>query len=207
MKRYPGINYRQRPSSYWDDKDVLSALLRNVKGRERRAMIKAYWEQGRLEELRETFLKETLSEEERDRLGKIHPMFMGGEYLPDYEAEEVEIARIDLNSTTADVISIRARRQPEGIGYRVVDEYGTEFSLEREDSPKPLTLGELIEFIDGTSHPDLAGGLALGYNEMNASCSGDRESYRHFTRVSSNVYPQLWEHYDSVFEEWANEED
>jgi hypothetical protein len=205
MKRYSGIDYKQRPSSYWNDQDVLETLLRNVKGRERRAMIRTCWEQGRLGELGETFLKETLSEEERTRLGRIHPVFMGGEYLPDYQAEEVEIARLDLNSTTADVISMRTRRQPGGIGYRVVDEYGTEFRLERDHSRKPLTLGQLIRFIDGTSHPDLVDGLALGYNEMNASCAGDRESYRYFTTVSSDIYPQLVEHYDHVFEEWANE--
>lgn len=39
---------------------------------------------------------------------KFHPSFVGGEYLPDYKANEVQIARIELQSTTTDVISIRA---------------------------------------------------------------------------------------------------
>lgn len=40
------------------------------------------------------------------------PSWMGGEYLPDSEPGEVEIARIVLQSTTMDVFSIRARRRP-----------------------------------------------------------------------------------------------
>jgi hypothetical protein len=34
---------------------------------------------------------------------------MGGEYLPNYGRQEVEIARIALASTASDVISLRAR--------------------------------------------------------------------------------------------------
>ena len=36
---------------------------------------------------------------------------MGGEYLPDCIAGETEIARIELESTLADVTSIRAKRE------------------------------------------------------------------------------------------------
>src|SRR5262249_27826770 len=127
MKKYAKINYSFRPQSYWDDQDVLRALLRNVKGTQRRRMITDYWNQGRLPELEEELLKDTLSPETRERLGAFHPAFMGGEYLPDYRPFEVEIVRIELASTTSDVISIRAARDPEGIRYRIVDEYETEF--------------------------------------------------------------------------------
>ena len=47
---------------------------------------------------------------------------MGGEYLPPLRKGEVEIARISLESTTDDQISIRARRGRERIRCRVVDE-------------------------------------------------------------------------------------
>ena len=64
-------------------------------------------------------------------------MFMGGEYLPDYLPEEVEIARVAMESTTADVISIRAFMEADNlIHYRVVDEY--EFSQPFTESPRPL---------------------------------------------------------------------
>jgi len=45
----------------------------------------------------------------REGLGAIHPSFMGGEYLPGYRRNEVEIVRIELDSTTSDAISLRAR--------------------------------------------------------------------------------------------------
>ena len=55
--------------------------------------------------------------------GRLHPSNMGGEYLPLLRKGEVEIARISLQSVTADQISIRARRLSKRIGYRIVDEY------------------------------------------------------------------------------------
>ena len=205
MKTYPNIDYSQRPANYWNEEEILALLLRNVKGRERRKMIRAYYQEGRLQELDETFLRETLSEQERDQLGKIHPMFMGGEYLPDYLNGEVEIARIELQSTTADVISIRARPKRNRIYYRIVDEYDTPFALRRKSSQRPLTLRELVRLIDDTEHPDIGVGLGLCYNEMNAEGLGERESLRHFSRVSSDFYPQLGEHYENVYEDWVEE--
>jgi len=202
MKKYPNIDYTQRPHSYWDDQDVLSALLRNVKGTHRRQMITDYWRQGRVTELDEELLKDTLSSESRERLSRIHPSFMGGEYLPDYAPTEVEIARIQLASTLSDVISLRAARDPQGIRYRVVDEYEAEFSLPFETSRQPLTLKRLIRFIERTGVPDLPGGLAFAYNEMNTeSCT--RAQLRHFTTLSSPIYPQLGQHFDRCFEAWV----
>ena len=78
MKRYRGIKYSFRPKSYWGEDNVLQALLRDVKGAERRKMIKAYYEEGNFQELEESFTKASLSDEERYRLASIHPMFMGG---------------------------------------------------------------------------------------------------------------------------------
>ena len=205
MKMYPGINYLQRPQSYWEDGDALACILRNVKGTERRALIVEQWEQGRLQEMPEELLKEALSVEARDALGRIHPVCMGGEYLPDYVRGEVEIARLELRSTTADVISVRARRGRGPIRYRIVDEYGTEFALPRKTSRRPLTLSELITFINGSRAADLEGSLALCYNNMNAPERDDREAMRHFTTVKSDIYPQLEEHYEHVFDDWVEE--
>jgi len=202
MKQYAQIDYTQRPESYWDDADVLAALLKNVKGTQRRRMITDYWKQGRLTELHDELLRDTLAEKTRIDLGKIHPAFMGGEYLPDYDQDEAEIARIELASTTSDVISIRARRDPRGIRYRIVDEYESGFELAFESSRRPLTLKRLIQFIDGSSLAEWSGGLALVYNQINAD-EGCREDYRHFTRIASDIYPDLDEHYERVFEDWV----
>lgn len=205
MKEYPGIDYAQRPESYWEDDNALACLLRDVKGTMRRNLIEKCWQEGNLEELPEELLKGTMLEEARESWGRIHPLCMGGEYLPDCGAGEVEIARLELRSTTGDVISIRARRQGKAIRYRIADEYGTDFVQQRKTSRRPLTLGELVRFIDGSGHPDLAVGLALCYNEMNAD-GGDREHLRHFTTVRSALYPQLEDHYERVFAGWAEEE-
>ena len=207
MKKYPGIDYTFTPESYWVDKEVLQALLRNVKGAERRKMIKSYYENGNFQELEESFSKISLSAEERFRLASIHPMFMGGEYLPDYERDETEIARIELNSTMADVISIRAcLDEGETIEYSVVDEHDGKFNLWTEWSDKPFSLSELVDFIDRT---ELEGssysGLSLSFNNSNAECM-DKEDLVGFTTISSEIYPDLEDHYGKVFTEWAGVE-
>jgi hypothetical protein len=104
--RHSDIDYGFRPSSYWEPPaGVLAAVLRNVKGSERRAMIRDYFKQGRLDELLPELTCDELNQESRERLGRIHPSFMGGEYLPGYRANEVEIVRMEFRSTTADVVS------------------------------------------------------------------------------------------------------
>jgi hypothetical protein len=84
-------------------------------------MIRDYHEAGVVEQLHENLLADTLDQQERQSLGAIHPTFMGGEYLPNYGRSEVEIARIELESTTYDVISLRARPVGTRIKYRLVD--------------------------------------------------------------------------------------
>jgi hypothetical protein len=205
MKHYANINYSFRPSSYWDDEEVLTALLRDVKGAGRRKLIRQHWSQGTLDQIPEALLKSQVSPELRAFLGRLHPALMGGEYLPDYDPAETEIARLELRSTTGDVVSIRARPGPQGIAYQIVDEYGEHFRLEREASAQPFSLAELIRFIDGSSHPDAPIGLALGYNEVNYDCGADLETMRDFTRVDSDIYTQLSSHYGRVFEDWYEE--
>ena len=98
----------------------------NVKGTDRRKMIRDYWNAGKLEELDEQHLLGSLDNEQRRNLGRLHPSFMGGEYLPNPLANETEIARIELESTTSDVISIQATSESSGFRFRIVDEYETE---------------------------------------------------------------------------------
>jgi len=206
MKPYSNIDYAFSPKSYWDDNDPLSAILRNVKGENRRQMIRDYWNEGRLEQLDLKLLADEVDEDARSRLGRIHPSFMGGEYLPGYLPGEVEIARINLRSTTSDVISVRARPFSRGIQYRVEDEYETAFVLPITQSTAPLTLEGLVALLDGGDirGEGLVGGLSLGYNELNVEHSG-HEELRHFTRISSIFYPRLHEHYEQVFEEWVSD--
>ena len=76
-------------------------------------------------------------ERRRSALGRLHPSFMGGEYLPDRRDTEVEIARINIDSTTSDVTSVYAKAGKDRIRYRVVDEYnGDTLSEKRTRSSK-----------------------------------------------------------------------
>ena len=207
MKEYAGIHYTLRPKSYWDDTSVEQAVLRGVKGKRRRQILSRALAEGKFETVSQKIQSAEISNELRDRLGQIHPSLMGGEYLPSYERYETEIARIELESTTSDVISIRARWEDEQIHYRVVDEYSTEFHCDPDSSDGPLSLGEFIEFIDAVSCQDLWGPFSLAFNELNADGGTERRRLRHFTRINSDVYLQLSEHFEKVFEEWVDEGD
>jgi hypothetical protein len=207
MKKYEGIGYDFCRTSYWDDTSVEQAVLRGVKGKHRRKVLSKALAEGKFEKVSEEIQSSEISNELRDRLGQIHPSLMGGEYLPSYGREETEIARIELESTTSDVISIRARWADGQIHYRVVDEYDTEFHCNPDSSDEPLSLGEFIEFIDAVSCRDLWGPFSLAYNELNADGGTERRRLRHFTRINSDVYPQLSEHFEKVFEEWVAEKD
>ena len=132
---------------------------------------------------------------------------MGGEYLPNYGRQEVEIARIALASTTSDVISLRARPSGSRIKYRVVDEYATEFLLPQQTSRRPFSLRELIRFVDSVKQEDADPswnrfGFVLSSNQCNLECGTDLESLRDFTSVSSDFYPGLASHYREAMEEW-----
>ncbi len=190
-----------RPDSYWEDQDPLAAILRNVKSTRCRQIIRDHWNAGTIEDLSPALLTDETDPEVRRVLECLHPSFMGGEYLPRYLPTEVEIARIDLDSVTSDVISIRARQIPgeSTIYYRIVDEYRTRFNCDPGSSDEPLTHGEMVNLIDE------AGELGLCFNEENRPYHPDVESLRYFTTVSSDFYPQLYDHYDKIHEEWFRE--
>jgi hypothetical protein len=78
---FKGIDYDFRPDSYWNVADPLNAILVNVQGTVRREVIAGLWEAGRIDEIADRHLRDVLDPQERERLGKIHPSFMGGEYL------------------------------------------------------------------------------------------------------------------------------
>ncbi|SRR6266498_2571774 len=204
---FEGIDYTYRPESYLIVSDPLEVIALNVKGTRRRQMIRDYWDAGTIDDLEQGLLVDCLAEEDRARLGRIHPSFMGGEYLPDYAEGEVETARIELQSTTADVISIRAKNDGDRIEYSVVDEYETDFNVSPKISERPLALAELIGLIDGASEE---GSLGLYYTQMNYE-GGERsigwlDQMRQFTRVESVFYPQLNLHYKKVLSLWYENE-
>jgi hypothetical protein len=112
-----GFDLSWRPMSYFEDLTLEQKLGSKIKGQIRgKKVIRDI----RDEPVDPQLMKSELASDLKDRHGKIHPVMMGGEYLPDLKDTEVEICRIVLESTTMDVTSIRAKKQKDRVIYRVV---------------------------------------------------------------------------------------
>jgi hypothetical protein len=227
-RRYPNkpfpfdaaYDFSFRPETYWPELPTEETVLAQVKGTTRReaaaALLDEPSEMG--EEGADFLLKPGLEEEERDLWGSVHPANLGGEFLPEPEDDEVEIARIELMSTTGDVYQVPARRGDDGlIQFRVVDDYWDEGSRHRlaiERSEQPLTMGELIELID-TERQDNAGwrrgdesdDLGLFDRDREASLVGtaDPSSLVDFATASSAFYPTLTDYYEDRAGAWLED--
>jgi len=120
------------------------------------------------------------------------PGFGGGTYLPALLKGEVEVAAFCLDSTTGDVISIRARPVSSGVRYRVVDEYGTRIRIHDPVRSGSLSLGELVALIDSQRYQGHVGLLeGILATEWEAS-EGKRPSHmRRFVTVVSAYYRDL----------------
>jgi hypothetical protein len=95
-----------RPKSYFWPLGLETHLLSRIKGAERKAALKQVIDSGHLEDIPEFLSQSKLSDSERKAIGRIHPAFMGGEYLPDVLPNEVMVARITIASTTQDVTCV-----------------------------------------------------------------------------------------------------
>lgn len=142
------IDLKYRPNSYFWAKQHGIALTSDIKGAERRKLFERALEAGVDDLVGEELLRHELPEDQRQAQGRIHPAFMGGEYLPSTRGEEVEIARITIASTTQDVTCVYARQVGRRIHYRVVDEYNgdTLSGSGKRTSTRPLTLKQLTDF-------------------------------------------------------------
>ena len=171
-----------RPRDYFGRYDLQSELLTQVKGTVRRKALREALEEGQIMQVPDEVKNAALSEVVRQYVGSLHPSFMGGEYLPSVDKEEVEIARIRINSTTGDVTSVYARLVGSRIAYRVVDEYqGDTLSVSaRRTSVRPLTMGQMIDFFLGAW--DL-------YICLDCNFEGDLEEMLGFFEGESEFYP------------------
>lgn len=201
------FNLDFRPLTYWPGLTGTKVFLGRIKGTARRRIAKTAITSG-LPDLPNEMLEPSLTEEDRVAWGRIHPSLMGGEYLPELETDEVEIARLELQSTTADVISVRARQDASGIRYRIVDEYNDlEYAFSPERSAAPLTLGELVGLLDhacvpGQNETMEAYGLVQGFWEWNFRCGDSPDQAVNFVSVSSPFYPGLADYYRGRAEGW-----
>ncbi len=141
------IDLAYRPESYFWAYDNNIKLASDIKGAERKAMYERALKSGDIHLANAIISEPELTHEQRKAQSGIHPSWMGGEYLPNREAQEVEIARITIASTTQDVTCVYAKRGSERIHYRVVDEYeGMTLEARSRTSIRPLTLIELFDF-------------------------------------------------------------
>lgn len=149
----------------------------------------------------------------RETIGKLHPAFMGGQYLPPLAEDEVEIASVHFRTVLADVIVIVASEEQDRIAYHVYDEYETEYRWQPRTSNQPLTLGEMIglidsiQLIDDSPLPDSKGQIhhVLVSNIDPATFTSGREQWESFVRVDSPFYPQLTDYYRETVKLWLTE--
>ena len=178
------IDLQFRPRTYFRPERLEKYLLSKVKGDVLRKKLKALFEAGQHDDVQRLAGDATFSVADRKALESIHPMFMGGNYLPDTDDGEVEIARICIQSTTFDVTSVYARRENGSIHYRVVDEYGGD-TLEGPSevtTTTPMTLGEFLDFF-------LTAWPLINVLEMNFE--DDVDSALRFFLAESDFYPDL----------------
>jgi hypothetical protein len=193
------LDLSYRPESYFWPITHETHTIAAIKGERRRNAIREAYDANRVTALDEYYSTPVLQEADRRALGMLHPSFMGGEYLPNRQEAEVEIARITIDSTTSDVTSIYAKAGKSRIYYRVVDEYrGTSLSEKRTRSSKrPLSLEELIGFFLG----------AWSLQEVLEGNNLDREGAQDFTHPSSEFYPQFSEAISALIDSWYPAED
>lgn len=209
-RRPAGFIYDFRPASYFERIDSRTLLLSSINGEHRRRDVEQRLDAGDFDPVvwGEWLTEGSLDPETRSMFSSVHPGMMSGEYLPPMGQEDIEIARVVLASVTGDVISIRARRNGDGISYLVVDEYETEYQLTRDHSDRPLTLGELIDLINTAvrDEDEITGGLAVSHVVWHCE-NGMGDDMRGFVRVESAFYPELNRFFDTVLDEYLDRYD
>jgi len=178
------IDLEYRPKTYFRPEKLEKYLLSKVKGAVLRKKLQALFDAGRHAKVRTLLTAEGISAADRKALESFHPIFMGGNYLPDTEDGEVEIARISIKSTTYDVTCVHARPDGGAIHYRVVDEYGgdTLQGTAEARTDKPMTLGEFADFF-------LGAWPLIDVLEMNFE--NDRAASLDFFSAESEFYPDF----------------
>ncbi|MBC7548723.1 MAG: hypothetical protein H7224_08820 [Polaromonas sp.] len=178
------IDLEFRPDSYFRPQKLELYLLSQVKGTVLKRKLQSLFAEGRHAEVKTLLITDVLSVGDKKALEAYHPMFMGGNYLPDTDGGEVEIARICIESTTSDVTSVFAKPDRGRICYRVVDEYegDTLTELTTMMSDEPLTLSQLTDFF-------LNAWPLVSVLEVNFE--GDLDGALGFFRAESDFYPDI----------------
>ena len=96
------IDLSYRPDTYWPESLTPEQLLSRIRGKERQDIARLTYAACGFSGLDAFLARGALTQEEREAWGRVHPLCLGGEFLPDTKAGEVEIARLSMQSTTGD---------------------------------------------------------------------------------------------------------
>lgn len=209
-----------RPRSYWVFEDPALKALATVKGALRRETAAQLLGNNPAEPLDPRLMDQSLTPADRYALFCLDPEAASGEFLPDLDPFEVEIARVYYESTFSDVVSVRARWLEGRIIYGVLDDYSRDgqdyVTWNPSYSDKPLTMREIVQLMDTASQqpdddPDgwftglVQGSSRYQYYSESFECPPHFDRRKGFTSVSSAFYPELSSWYDDVDEELCEE--
>lgn len=174
----------QKPKTYFSPQPLVTYLVEQVKNAAIRERLDLLLSEGRIEEVRQLLDEVGITTNSIRHLEAIHPMFMGGNYLPNMDEGEVEIARIEIASTTHDVTCLFAKMDNGRIRFRVVDEYGgdTLNTPHEATTDEPFTLLEMTNFF-------LSAWSLIEVLEMNFD--GQLEPSLAFFKAKSRFYPDF----------------
>lgn len=189
-----------RPRTYFAPTNLLKHQISQIKDELVRRHLLDLYQLENFDEIDEVLKSH---QENGDHYGAIHPAFMGGQYLPDMEENELEIARLMIRSVTYDITALYARFEKGRVHYRMADEYEGETLVEptRLVADKPLSLGEMRGFF--LSSYSLI--ECLEWN--NFFWENSRTEALDFFEASSDFYPGFHESCIAIVEEKFDEID
>ena len=194
------FNLNFRPNGYWGPQDLNTFFGARIKGQVRKNLVTSKIE---TDDVPPVLLESELKQNLKEIQGRFHPWMMGGEYLPDFFNNEIEIGRVVLKSTTMDVCSLRVRKQKSRYVYRIVDEYGSSFKLPQKTSTNPLTMKQVINILDNSEifcYDDGEkfdnAGLVKPHIEFLFEVKEDEDEILDFVTVESPFYHELEEYYE-----------
>lgn len=204
------IDYGWRPKSYEAEERTANNAVSHLQGHERVNAVRNILRDDRQPRQWKIFFAiEELDEMEASWAGVSRPL----RERPDYSTVQIEIARISWASVHGDSCSITAQKVPEGLEYTVTTDIFAGEAIQPEiyqplsSRGGTLTLGELIELIDGSYIEGDAyarGGLVKGNWEMNLEVGGSKDALAG-VQIDSAYYPDLVEHYNREGNLWLAE--
>lgn len=146
MKQEIDLSYR--PTEYYSPIGLRRHLINQLDDSADKKLLNSLIEKGEFGKLDELIGDTGMPNEVKEGLRRMHISYSASFYLPDLEADEVEVARIELATLHPDKTILYAKKLSNSYIYRVVDEYegDTLKSNNIMDSNSPLTLGEMADF-------------------------------------------------------------